>query len=552
MGRIHTNASRSSRSFAWRNGHKEERDSLETENREQVAKAASIVMLAILVSRILGFVRERAVAEVFGRTATTDVFFAAFALPDLMYQLLVGGALSSAFIPVFTHYLAKDDEKEAWYVASVFLNFTFLILLLIMILGVIFTPSLAPLVGVGFSGEQRDLLVLLMRVTFPAVFFTALAGLCMGVLHSYQKFLLPALGPIVYNLGQILGAYLLGPVVGIMGMALGTVLGALGNFSIQFPAVVRRAKKHYRPVLDFRHPGIRRMGMLMLPAILGLSISQVNVIVSQNLASTLETGSIVALRLANRLINFPLGIFAMGISTAVFPTLARLTARGETAEFTRTLSFGLRIVFFITVPSAAGMAFLRVPIVRLLFESGEFLAQDTLATAFALLYYVPGLIAQSALQVTTRGFYSLQDTKTPVKIGFVTVILNFLLSLAFLNWTDLGAGGLAFAYSLSSIFNMVLALGILGKRLGTLVDSRLWTTLAKSTLASLIMGMSAFYTASFIETRLAMTSKLGQLLQTFGAIGVGVLVYAVLSLVLKMEETQWILGLLKRKLKTRG
>ena len=525
---------------------------MEAENREQVTKAATIVMLAILVSRILGFIRERAVAEVFGRTATTDVFFAAFALPDLMYQLLVGGALSSAFIPVFTQYLAKDDEKEAWYVASVFLNATFLLLLLIMVLGVIFTPQLAPLVGMGFSGEQRDLLILLMRVTFPAVFFTALAGLCMGVLHSYQKFFLPALGPIVYNLGQILGAYILGPIIGIMGMAAGTVAGALGNFSIQFPAVLKRAKKHYRPVVDLRHPGIRRMGMLMLPAILGLSISQVNVIVSQNLASTLETGSIVALRLANRLINFPLGIFAMGISTAVFPTLARLTARGETEEFRRTLSFGLRVIFFITIPSAFGMAFLRVPIVRLLFESGEFLPGDTLATAFALLFYVPGLIAQSTLQVTTRGFYSLQDTKTPVKIGFVTVVLNFLLSVAFLRLTNLGAGGLAFAYSLSSIFNMALAMGVLGKRLGGLMDPRLWSTVVKSAIASVFMGVGAYYTASLLASYLPLSSKLGQAIQTFAAIGVGVAVYLALSLLFKMEESHYFLGLLKRKLRARG
>ena len=525
---------------------------MQNENREQVTKAATIVMLAILVSRILGFIRERAVAEVFGRTATTDVFFAAFALPDLMYQLLVGGALSSAFIPVFTQYLAKDDEKEAWYVASVFLNATFLLLLLIMVLGVIFTPQLAPLVGMGFSGEQRDLLILLMRVTFPAVFFTALAGLCMGVLHSYQKFFLPALGPIVYNLGQILGAYILGPIIGIMGMAAGTVAGALGNFSIQFPAVLKRAKKHYRPVVDLRHPGIRRMGMLMLPAILGLSISQVNVIVSQNLASTLETGSIVALRLANRLINFPLGIFAMGISTAVFPTLARLTARGETEEFRRTLSFGLRVIFFITIPSAFGMAFLRVPIVRLLFESGEFLPGDTLATAFALLFYVPGLIAQSTLQVTTRGFYSLQDTKTPVKIGFVTVVLNFLLSVAFLRLTNLGAGGLAFAYSLSSIFNMALAMGVLGKRLGGLMDPRLWSTVVKSAIASVFMGVGAYYTASLLASYLPLSSKLGQAIQTFAAIGVGVAVYLALSLLFKMEESHYFLGLLKRKLRERG
>ena len=194
---------------------------MDTENRAQVTRAATIVMAAILVSRILGFVRERAIAEVFGRTAATDAFFAAFALPDLMYQLLVGGALSSAFIPVFTQYLAKDQEKEAWYVASIFLNATFLLLLALMILGVIFAPVLAPLVGVGFTGEHRELLILLMRVTFPAVFFTALAGLCMGVLHSYKIFLQPALGPIIYNLAQIIGAYVLGPIVGIMSMAVG-------------------------------------------------------------------------------------------------------------------------------------------------------------------------------------------------------------------------------------------------------------------------------------------------------------------------------------------
>jgi putative peptidoglycan lipid II flippase len=192
---------------------------------------------------------------------------------------------------------------------------------------------------------------------------------------------------------------------------------------------------------------------------------------------------------------------------------------------------------------------LRVPIVRLLFESGEFFAADTLATAFVLLFYVPGLIAQAALQVTTRGFYSMQDTKTPVKIGFVTVVLNFLLSLAFLYWTDLGAGGLAFAYSLSSIFNMILALGVLGRRLQGLVDKRLLGTFVKSTIASVSMGLSAFVTASFLENYLSLTSKLGQLLQTFAAIGVGVLVYFVLSLVLKMEETKFIWGLLQKKLK---
>ncbi|HHY15433.1 MAG TPA: murein biosynthesis integral membrane protein MurJ [Firmicutes bacterium] len=521
----------------------------QTQSKRQVAKAAGIVMSAILISRILGFVRERAVAEVFGRTGTTDVFFAAFALPDLMYQLLVGGALSSAFIPVFTQYLAKDEEKEAWYVASIFLNITILALLAVMVFGVIFTPVLAPLVGVGFSGDQRTLLVLLMRVTFPAVFFTALSGLAMGVLNSYQSFTKPALGPILYNLGQILGAYLLGPTLGIMGMAVGTIVGAVANFSIQFPEVLRRGRVHYRTILDFKHPGIRRMGKLMLPAVIGLSIAQINIIVGQNLASTLETGSIVALRLANRLINFPLGIFAMGISTAIFPTLSRLIAQGRAEEFKSTLLFGLRVIAFITIPSAVGMAVLRVPIVRLLFESGEFTAPDTLATAHALLFYVPGLFAQAAIQVTTRGYYSLQDTVTPVKIGFASVVLNFLLSVGLLRWTGLGAGGLALAFSLSSLFNMVLALGILSKKLKGLGGAQLGTTLLKSGLASLVMGGTTSWAAKVLGVPFNLSSKLGQLGQTFGAIGLGIAVYLVLSFVLKMDETYFVLDLIRRRIK---
>ena len=208
-----------------------------------------------------------------------------------------------------------------------------------MILGVIFTPSLAPLVGIGFDGEQRELLILLMRVTFPAVFFTALSGLAMGILHSYQKFTLPALGPIVYNLGQILGAYVLGPIMGIMGMAVGTIAGSLGSLSLQLPQVAARAKGFYRPVIDLRHPGIRRMGTLMLPAIIGLSISQVNLIVGQNLASLLETGSCVTL--GESFDNFA-GRFMGSPGYLSNPTGLQLR---RCTPVQATFSFGLRVVF---------------------------------------------------------------------------------------------------------------------------------------------------------------------------------------------------------------
>ena len=286
----------------------------ESSSAQRVARAAGIVMFAIFLSRVLGFVRERAIAAVFGRTGATDVFFAAFAIPDLMYQLLVGGVISSAFIPVFTQYLARDDEKQAWYVASSFINLVGILLVSFTLLGIVFAPIIAPLVGIGFAGEQRDLLISLMRITFPAVFFTALSGISMGILNSYQRFTLPAVGPLVYNTAQILSAYLIGPLLGIVGVAYGTVVGAFGSVFVQVPLVARLGRRYYRGLIDLKHQGIRRIIKLMIPAIIGLSIAQINMIIGQNLASLLQTGSIAALRLANRLINFPLGIFAMGLS----------------------------------------------------------------------------------------------------------------------------------------------------------------------------------------------------------------------------------------------
>jgi putative peptidoglycan lipid II flippase len=382
--------------------------------RQQVARAAGIMMTGIFVSRVLGFVRERAVAQVFGRTGQTDAFFAAFAIPDLMYYILVGGALGAAFIPVFTGYLARGEEQEGWYVASTFINLTVILLVSFTLFGMFFAPVLAPLVAYGFEGEQLELLIYLMRIMFPAVLFTALSGLAIGVLNSYQYFLTPALGPILYNLLIILGAYLLGPRFGITGMAIGVVFGAMANFFVQLPAVIKR-NGGYQGIIDLRHPGMKKMGSLMVPALIGLSIAQINLIISQNLASGLS-GGITALRLANRLMQFPLGVFAMGISTALFPEMTRLAARGELTQLKQGFSLGLRTVFLVTIPSGVGLLALGTPIVRLLFESGQFTSQDTRATAFALLFYSFGLASQSGIQLTTKTFYSLQDTRTPVKV----------------------------------------------------------------------------------------------------------------------------------------
>ncbi|NLJ85007.1 MAG: murein biosynthesis integral membrane protein MurJ [Firmicutes bacterium] len=509
-----------------------------------LARTAASMMLLILISRLLGFVRLRAAAEVFGRTWHTDAFNAAFVIPDLMYFLLVGGALSSAFIPVFTGYLAQGDEEEGWKVASSFLNVTLLGLVILTCLGLIFAPQLAPLVAYKFTGEQRQLLIYLMRIMFPAVFFTALSGLAVGVLNSYQQFVLPVVGPIVYNIGIILGAYLLGPRMGIVGMALGTVFGAMANFALQL-IQLRQWQSNYQLKIYWQHPGMRRIFELMLPAVVSLSIAQVNLIISQNLASGLAKGTITALQLANRLMQFPLGVFAMGISQVIFPTMTRQAAMGEWEIFRATFSRGLRSIFFITIPSAAGLLALGEPIIRLLFEAGEFGSADTTATAYALFFFAPGLVALSGIQLLTRIYYSLQDTRTPVKIGLQAILINTGLSLVFLRFTNLGYGGLALAYSITNIANMTSYVLRLHRRMGAIDGTRIMTTILKALLASAIMAFFVYRLANHVGQLVDLATMRGRTIQVMVPMVIGILIYLGLAVAFRMDEIQVVGEMLK-------
>jgi len=504
------------------------------------------MMFLIFVSRLLGFVRLRAASEVFGRTWHTDAFNAAFVIPDLMYYLLVGGALSSAFIPVFTSYLAKGEEAEGWNLASSFLNLTFLGLVAFSLLGMAFSPQLAPLVAYNFTGEQRELLIYLMRIMFPAVFLTALSGLAVGVLNSYQRFILPVMGPILYNIGIILGAYLLGPRMGIVGMAVGTVAGAAANFSLQL-VQLRRWRSNYRLTINWHHPGMRRIFALMGPAVISLSIAQINLIISQNLASGLAKGTITALGLANRLMQFPLGVFAMGISQVIFPTMTRQAAVEDWPTLRHTFSRGLRSIFYITIPSAIGLLALGEPIVRLLFQAGEFGPDDTAATAYALLFYAPGLVALSGTQLLTRIYYSLQDTRTPVKVGIQAVIINTILSLGFLKFTSLDSGGLALAYSITNIVNMTSYILRLRKKLGTIDGRRILTCIVKASAAASAMGLVVYQLTEFIGSRIDLAAAAGRIFQVIVPMGAGAVIYFALTLVLRMEELKFVGEMFRRR-----
>lgn len=517
---------------------------------EKAAKAAGMISLLFLVSRILGFIRENLSGRLFSRFET-DSFIAAFIIPDTMYYLLVGGALSAAFIPIFTEYLAKGEEEEGWKVASTFINITVLLLVVFTILGITFAQGVALWEAPHFKADKMLLLVKLTRIMFPAVCFTALAGIMGGVLNSYRHFLAPALGPIFYNIAIIFGAFWLGPQFGIMGMAIGVVVGAIGNFLIQIMFLRKVGGQRFLfAYIDLYNPGFRRMLMLMAPALIGLSATHVNLWITNVMASSLPEGSITALRFANRLIQLPIGIFAAGIAMAFFPMLSGLVAEKKMNSFKDTLSLSLRSIFFLMLPAAVGLVVLREPIVKLLFEGQKFTPHDTALTADALFYYSMALFAHAAILMLPRAFYALQDTLTPVLASIFSVSISILLNWIFLNYTKLGVGGFALSFSIMGLINMSLLMEILRRKIGGIRGYGILKSFLKALAASLAMGLAVFLTTQYIGSfsGIGLTGHLEAALVVVVGLTVGIIVFFATAWFLKMDELTMSIRLIKGKL----
>ncbi|HAA89622.1 MAG: Virulence factor MviN [Thermoanaerobacterales bacterium 50_218] len=514
--------------------------------REQVARAAGILTVAMILSRILGYVRDLALYAQFGQNRVTDAYNAAFSIPDFIYMILVGGALSSAFIPVFGGYVATAREEEGWYVASSLLNLIILLLLFGITLGFIFTPQLIRILVPGFSDREIELTVHLTRIMFVQTFFMGLSGVTTGILNSYKHFTAPALGSVLYNLTIIAVGWNLAPYLGITAYSLGVVGGAVLNFAVQIPPLLRLGLR-YRPVLDLRHPGIKQIGVLVFPVLVGLSASQFNLFVSQNLASELPGGLLAALRTAQRLMQVPIGIFAVAIGTAVFPTLTSQAARKEWDQFRRTASLGLRTVNFLTLPATAFLIALGVPLIRLLFEAGRFTPENTQATAVALFYYSFGIVGYSGALVLNRVFYALKDTKTPVIVGVVTVFLNIVLNILLIR--VLGHGGLALAYSVVGIVNMIVLLVVLRWKVGALGGSRILYSGAGAFLSSVFVAVFSYAVVGRVEGILGTASKLSQLVAVGAGVFTGIILYLALAYLLHLEELQLIFDLIQKRLR---
>ena len=514
--------------------------------KEHVTRAAGIVGFFTFLSRTVGLARDILIANFFGSGMAADAFFVAFRIPNLLRRLFAEGSFSVAFIPVFTEYLQTRSKEEAFLLARVASTLLVLILTGITILGIVFSPLIVRIIAPGFEsmGEKYALTVLLTRIMFPYIFFVSVVALFMGILNSLKHFGAPAAAPVFLNLSMIAALLFLAPYMRTptVGLAIGVVVGGVIQVALQIPFLMEKGLS-FVPKWNPNHPALKRIGVLMLPTVFGSAIYQVNQLVGTLLASLLREGSVSYLYYADRLVQFPLGVFAIAISTAVLPSLSREAAQRDLDGLKETLSHALRLTMFITIPAMIGLIVLREPIIRLLFQRGAFDAFTTIMTAQALLFYSLGLWAFAALRVFVSAFYSLQDTKTPVKVAVVAMLANIGLCLVLMG--PLKHGGLALALSLASTLQLCILILLLRKKLGGIEGRVVVGSMARSFLSSLVMGVCIYFIASRVFVDHSSQGVFGLATGLLVAIAAGVIVYAISARVLGSKELTSVLRALK-------
>lgn len=519
-----------------------------------ITMAALLVALSSLVSRFLGIFRDRILAGEFGAGDTLDVYYAAFRIPDLVFNLLVLGALSAGFIPIFAKLLnnpiekikdtfTADKNKGAWELASVVINILGFSLIILSALGILFAPVLMKLVTPGFSPEKQSLTVHLTRIMFLSPIFLGISSVFGGILQSFKRFFVYSLSPIMYNIGIIIGALYLVPIWGVKALAWGVVFGALLHLLVQVPTVLRLGFK-YVPKINFKNKNIQKIGLLMVPRTMSLAISQINLVVITIIASTLAGGSLAVFNFANNLQSFPVGIFGISFAIAAFPTLSAIAF--DKKKLINNFSNIFRQILFFIIPATVLLLALRAQIIRVILGTGQFDWEDTILTIHTLGFFTISLFAQASLPLLVRMFYARHNSKTPFLIGLVSAFVNVILSLYFTR--RLGVAGLALAFSLASILNFVLLWLWLRIEIGNLDEVRILISTIKFSAAALVGGIAVQGMKLLIWPYIDMTRVWGVLTQGLAAGISGILIYIAFCALFKSEELFSFWSSVKRRL----
>jgi len=505
------------------------------ERKRNLIRSTISVALPTLLSRIFGFFRDVIQAFYLGTSRSGDAFTIAYVIPNLLRRLTGEGAMTAAFIPVFTEIKKEKSKKELWRFANIFFFDLSLIMALLTVLGIIFSPLLVKVIAFGFKGIEGkwELTIVLTRIMFPYVFLISLAALVMAILNSFHKFFVPAFTPVLFNVSIISLALLFARKAEQPAyiFAAGVVIGGILQLAFQIPFLWRRGMR-FRFQLSFSHPAVQRVARLMVPGIFGVGISQINFALSRMIASVLEEGSVASLYFASRVQELTLGLFSIALSIALLPTFSDLAVHQDISGMKKTLIFSLKLIFLVTLPAMVGLLILNRPIIQVLFQRGVFDAQSTAMSASCLFFFAFSLPFLSGVKIFAPAFYSLKDTKTPVIVAFFVMISYISLSLVLMR--PLRVGGIALALSLASVLNFALLFFLLERKIGKIEKRGIFSASLKSIFSAAGMGVAVWaFMKSFAFDRLDFIKQLGVLAS---AIVLGMVIYILFHLLFNHED----------------
>ena len=533
-----------------------------TEGKRVSTKATSIVGLAVLCSRVLGLIREMVIAALFGASRNMDAFLTAFRAPNMLRDLFAEGALSTAFVTTFSRRIATEGDQSAWGLASKVATLTLVFMSAITLLGILFAPFVIGILAPGFPAEKAALTILLTRIMFPFILLVSLAALVMGMLNAKHVFGIPAMASSFFNIGSIVGGvvlcYWLDPQAdwrhphfgerGLVGLALGTLLGGLLQLLVQVPSASRTGFR-FRFDFDWRDPGVRTILALMGPATIAASAVQVNVAVNSGFASTLGNGPITWLNIAFRLMQLPLGVFGVAVATVTLPLVSRSAAMGNTQEFRGALAHAMRLVMLLTIPSAIGLIILAEPIIRLIYQHGRFTAAATVQTAAALRFYAIGLAGYAGVKVLAPAFYALDKRHLPMVVSLISIGVNFGLNWLFTFHLGLGHRGLALSTSFVAITNFLLLYAMMRHHTGRLETGTMLATLGKIFVAGAVLAAVCLVSQQFLFPSSAHQSQWKLMVEMLLTIAVGAGSFFGAAYLLRVAEVQDVVTVVRRRLK---